>query len=84
LILAPEDEIEDFKDAKGVDDKEYDEPDLLIVASGVPEREAFYDNRPREDDEKNGEEKEEGEPVEEGQSAKFVVARIHVNDYTIL
>jgi len=48
------DEIDDFEDAKGVDNEERDEPPLLAIACGMPEREAFEDDGPEHDHKKDG------------------------------
>lgn len=51
---AEPDEVYDFKDAEGVDNKERNEPPLLFILCCVPEREAFKNDGPEDNYEKNG------------------------------
>lgn len=47
------DEVYDFKDAESVDNKDRNEPPLLFILCGVPEREAFKDDGPEDNHEKD-------------------------------
>lgn len=52
-IFAEEQDIDDFKNAECVDDKQYDEPPALVVTSGIPQRCSFPREGPDEHDDKD-------------------------------
>lgn len=55
---AKPDKIDDFKDTERVDEEECDEPPLLAIAGGVPERIPFDRNSPQSGNDEEGEESE--------------------------
>ena len=52
--LAEDKDIEDLKDAYGIHDKKYDEPDLAVTPGGFPERKPFPHDGPDEDEYEQG------------------------------
>jgi hypothetical protein len=49
LVLAAEKEVDDFENAERVHDEEDDEPDFLMIASRMPKRNSFPDERPEDE-----------------------------------
>lgn len=79
-ISTEEDEIDDIKDANGVDDEKRDEPERLLVAGSVPERKAFPSDRPESDDKS---EAGEGADTEHRTEAMHEGA-VHSGEYSII